>query len=718
MLYRNTFPEFLEAICIGPNPEFLEKNTTYCEFASGFPQEVELMYDLKSAKRSSNPLNSLRSLTKKFIINGPDLDVQTLKFFVQKINAFPPYYSDTIKEEIALAFEAAKLISEPNESLYTPLTTVENKGDSTITKVVVTNANNTKTITTTVVKNNTGGGTGATGGGTGATGGGTGVTGGAGVNVKVQDVNGKTVQTSTLTVDANGNPLASVYINGKQINSNQSATYINAHYITNNTSLHNDKKFLHKLASALKTCKRPCNYFKPMSSSVGTLTDFGRALSDSADVIGAALSDAVHAPTNVSTFMLNQIKPMVRTEFFKLKIMTQDLYRDGVKPFFSKEDRERVKSELNQGITPDNKFSRLPLTGDTQTYFNTAKSYSKFQATLHQDLGDCYRMHDHGQRFNPYDLTMNAAYSKRKFMGVKNGNVKSLIDIMGSLAPAQYATENTYVKALDVPKDPEFLKHEDTPKARTYDTYDGPSKGSENTITAGATPINPVEASGSAPTPSAPPASSGAGLESVPTNGKVYEFNYGEVKLTAYGYANDECPDSGSEIGLGNRSNMIIPLKTIACAPETFKNGMVKTGDVLIITVTDKKGNTWQERRQVGDSSGPNLLNRGGSYKFLIDEFVPNKKQYPSKLADRAKELKLTIQVADTKEPLAKWNPQEASQFAPMFWSRSDWERVKKFGPKQSSGFFKDKMDSEYISLVKWSPDEPLKPKIVDNKGC
>lgn len=703
MLYRNTFPEFLEAISIGPSPAFLEKNTTFCEFVSSFPQEVELMYDLKSAKRSSNPLNALRNLTKKFIINGPDLDVQTLKFFVQKINTFPAYYSDTVKEEVALAFEAAKLISEPNENLYTPLTSIQNKGDSTITTITVTNPNNTKTITTTVVKNYIGNNN---------------TQKNREITVKVQDINGKIIESSNLTVDSNGNPITSVYINGKQINASQSKTNINANYITDNTSLHNDKRFLHKLASALKSCKRPCNYFKPTSSSIGTLTDFGRALSDSSDVIGAALSDALHAPTNVSTFVLNQIKPMFRTEFFKLKVMTQDLYRDGVKPFFSKEERERVKQELNQGITPDNKFRRLPLTGDTQTYFSVSQSYSKFQALLHQNKGDCYRMHDYSQRFNPYDLTMNSAYSKRKYMGVKNGNVKSLIDILGSLAPAQYATENTYVKALDVPKDPDFFKYEDTPKARTYDTYDGPSKGSENTVTAGAVPINPIEASGSAPTPSQPPASSGAGLENVPTNGKVYEFNYGEVKLTAYGYANDECPDSGSEIGLGNRSNMIIPLKTVACAPETFKNGMVKTGDVLIITVTDKKGNTWQERRQVGDSSGPNLLNKGGSYKFLIDEFVPNRKQYPSKLADRSKELKLTIQVADTKEPLAKWNPQEASQFAPMFWSRSDWERVKKFGPKQSSGFFKDKMDTEYISLVKWSPDEPLKDKIVNNKGC
>ena len=60
-------------------------------------------------------------------------------------------------------------------------------------------------------------------------------------------------------------------------------------------------------------------------------------------------------------------------------------------------------------------------------------------------------------------------------MGLKNGNVKSLIDIFGSLAPAQYATENTYLNALDVPRDSNFLKYEDLPKAPTYDTYDGPS---------------------------------------------------------------------------------------------------------------------------------------------------------------------------------------------------------------------------------------------------
>jgi hypothetical protein len=559
MYYKNTFPEFLEAITIGPDPSFLEKNTTNCEFVSAFPQEVELMYDWKKIKKSSNPLNAMRNFTKKMLLYGPDLDVQTIKFFVHKINVYPPYYSDTIKSEVATAFDNANLIEIPEEEINA---SVGNSGNN---------------------------------------------------------------------------------------------------YITNHTRIDNDTNFLNKLANLLKSCKKPCNYFKPSSSSIGTLADFGRAMSDSASVLGAAANDIFHAPTNIATGVFNKIKPTVRTEFLKLKIMTQDLYRDGVKPFFSKADRQRVKDQMAQGITPDTKFDRLPLTNDTSTALVAAQSHSELQATLQQQLGDCFRMHDYGQRYNPYDPAMNTAYSKRKYMGVKNGNVKSLIDMFGSLAPAQYASENTYLNALDVPKDPNFTRYEDLPKAPKYDSYDGPSAAGAAVITAGGgSTTNPVNA-----------------LESTPTAGKIMEFDFNEVKLTKYGYINDETPDTGTQMGLGFADNMIIPLQSIAVAPETLKSGMVKRGDVLIITCTDKAGNTFVERRHVADSSGAGLLTvKGHTYKFLIDEFQPDSKLFPSKLVGRAEQLKLTIQVADTKQPYAKWNVQQASQFAPMFLSKKDWDNA------------------------------------------
>lgn len=599
MLYRNTFPEFLEAISIGPDPSFLEKNTTFCEFASAFPQEVELMYEWKFIKKSSNPLNALRNFTKRFIIYGPDLDVQTLQFFVKRFNVYPSYYTDTIKDELGSAFEIAK------------------------------NYNQTQ------------------------------------------------LQNST------------------------------QYFITNYTKINEDKNFLRRLASMLNSCKRPCNYFKPMSSSIGTLGDFGRAMSDSASVLGAAGSELLHAPVNIGTNIYNKIKPMVRTEFNKLKVLTQNLYQDGVKPFFSKEDRERVKNNLQQGNSPDIAFSRLPLTGDTHSYFSAVQVHTEIQSKIQKVLGDCYRMYEYNQRFNPYDPLMNSAYSKRKYMGLKNDKVKSLIDIFGGLAPAQYASETTYKNTLDVPKGPELLKHEDAKVATKYDTYDGPSKGSEQVVTGGKA-VSPVVATGMEP-------QAGAGLENVPATGKVMDFNFGEVKLTAYGYAEDECPDSGSEIGLGSRSNMIIPLKTVAINPEAYKAYGIKGGDVLIITVTDKQGNTWIERRQVGDTSAA-LGKLGTQFKMVIDEFLPTKKG--SKLADKTKNLKLKIQIADTKEPLAKWNPQEASQFAPMFVCRTDWERVKLRGPAASSGFVKAKMDSEYRQYCKWNPSDPVKQKIIDSKGC
>jgi hypothetical protein len=104
----------------------------------------------------------------------------------------------------------------------------------------------------------------------------------------------------------------------------------------------------------------------------------------------------------------------------------------------------------------------------------------------------------------------------------------------------------------------------------------------------------------------------------------------------------------------------------------------------------------------------------------LIDEFIPDKKKFNSKIAHRAKELKLTITVADTKEPLPKWSPQEASQFAPMFLNRSDWERAKKFANTPGSHFkaYGAKMDSEYIKYVKWNPGDPVSEKYINNKGC
>jgi hypothetical protein len=80
----------------------------------------------------------------------------------------------------------------------------------------------------------------------------------------------------------------------------------------------------------------------------------------------------------------NKIKPQVKSEFLKTKVLVQNLYRDGVKPFFSKEDRERMAKETAACKSPD-RIARLPLTGDSSTYFTTASVHTQIQSLLIYD---------------------------------------------------------------------------------------------------------------------------------------------------------------------------------------------------------------------------------------------------------------------------------------------------------------------------------------------
>lgn len=613
LIYDNNFPMVLQSICIGPDPSFLENNTTNCEFVSSFPHEVDLMYDWKNLKKSSEPMRSLRDFCKKFIMYGRDLDVCTIKFFVHKVKVFPEYYSNTVMEEIADAFDIA----------------------------------------------------------------------------------------SNMTVDID--------------DADDGAVPPEYSYTTFGQSPNNDKKFLKKLASMLKGCNAPCNYFKPVSDTIGTLFDFGMAMSDGSHSLVDVGKDLLHAPLNVPLALYNQISPQFRSEFTKLKTASNALFKNGVSPFFSKDDAKRVEQQLAKGVSPDMVGEKLPMSCDTKTYHTVSQVHSELLAKVKEKLGDCFRMFDHMQKYNAYDPTMNSAFAKRKYMGIKNSNVTSLIDINGALAPGKYATENTYVKALNAQPSVETRKFNDTVAAPKYDSYDSPSGAGAAVVTGGAAGgVNTVKATGSDAGASTV---AGAGLENAPTTGKVYQFDYGEVKLTSYGERGDLSPDTGSEIGLGTRG-MIVPLKTIAVCPEVLptskQSGMVKYGDILIIQCTDKAGNTFSERRQVADVSAAGLLTKGQAikgvnYKFLIDEFVPDK-TYKSRLAGRSAELKLSIQVSDTAQPVPKWNPQEASKFAAMFVCKTDWVRVKYYSGIKGSDYanYHLKLDSEYRKYCTWTNDEPL----------
>ena len=113
VLARTLAPEILESIAIGANSDFLKNNTSLCEIVQDFPLEIEYAYKWKGVEQSSDPLNALRDFTKDYIIAGPQFDTQTLMYFRDKVNNFPPFYRDSIKTELDTAFYIASTIANP-----------------------------------------------------------------------------------------------------------------------------------------------------------------------------------------------------------------------------------------------------------------------------------------------------------------------------------------------------------------------------------------------------------------------------------------------------------------------------------------------------------------------------------------------------------------------------------------------------------------------------
>jgi hypothetical protein len=104
MLARTGFPEYLESIAIGPDPEFMRTQTDLCDIATEFPQEVNAMYLWKKIATSADPIVELRDFVKHFLLDGPDFSEEFILHFVKKVNMLPPDLKDQIMYEIDDAF--------------------------------------------------------------------------------------------------------------------------------------------------------------------------------------------------------------------------------------------------------------------------------------------------------------------------------------------------------------------------------------------------------------------------------------------------------------------------------------------------------------------------------------------------------------------------------------------------------------------------------------
>lgn len=109
MIARTGFPEYLQSIAIGPDIEFLKTNTSLCDVANTYTVELNLAYKWRNVTTSRSILPELRSFVKNFVANGPDLDTETLIFFINKYNnTLPNYVINQINNEVTNAFIIAE----------------------------------------------------------------------------------------------------------------------------------------------------------------------------------------------------------------------------------------------------------------------------------------------------------------------------------------------------------------------------------------------------------------------------------------------------------------------------------------------------------------------------------------------------------------------------------------------------------------------------------
>lgn len=112
MIAKTGFPEYLEAIAIGPDPDFLKKQPDLCELANKFEAEVGLTYLWKQVERSRDTVGAVRNFTKNFMLNATELDTDFLMHYVKKMDRIDPEVRDKVKLETRQALVAASTITQ------------------------------------------------------------------------------------------------------------------------------------------------------------------------------------------------------------------------------------------------------------------------------------------------------------------------------------------------------------------------------------------------------------------------------------------------------------------------------------------------------------------------------------------------------------------------------------------------------------------------------
>lgn len=171
--------------------------------------------------------------------------------------------------------------------------------------------------------------------------------------------------------------------------------------------IYTDQNFMSKLGRDLLNCNAPCNYFAAVSDSIASIANSQSKLSNGSAPIWDTTVQLLNAPLNMAGQTFNKIATTSQQVVAEAATSTINTFRQGVSQLFSKEKKEQLQQQLQQGETPADSASGDLFVNDTGPYFQTQNNATEILGKIKNTLGDCFRLFEFNYRYNALDPNMN-----------------------------------------------------------------------------------------------------------------------------------------------------------------------------------------------------------------------------------------------------------------------------------------------------------------------
>lgn len=171
--------------------------------------------------------------------------------------------------------------------------------------------------------------------------------------------------------------------------------------------IYTDTNFLRKLGRDLLNCNAPCNYFAAISDSIGAIANAQSKLSNTTAPVWDTTIQLINAPLNMAGQTFNKIATSSQQMVAEAATSTVNTFRQGVAQLFSKEKKEQLQQQLEQGQSPANVATGDLYVNDPAPYFETQNNATEMIGKIKNSLGDCFRLFEFNYRYNALDPDMN-----------------------------------------------------------------------------------------------------------------------------------------------------------------------------------------------------------------------------------------------------------------------------------------------------------------------